>query len=144
MTETDTIPLSQDLTDLLRLQRREVAGLTQKGAALAAGVMSEIWWRQIESGHAKTAPAETLARMAYAIDVTPQQLRNIGQDRVAELVERRRTLLEPEPDYAPQSELEAYLMATPGLSLNNRLVLVSVASGLLLAENGEPSASIAG
>ena len=92
------ITLTRDLTDLIRLQRREVAGLTQKGAAMAAGGMSEVWWRQIERGQAKTAPADTIARMAYAIDITPEQLRNIGENEVADLVERRRELLEPDAE----------------------------------------------
>jgi hypothetical protein len=142
MADAGSVSLTKDLTDLIRIQRREVAALTQKGAALAAGDMSEIWWRQIESGHARSAPAQTLARMCYAISITPRQLRNIGQGQVADLVQRRHALLEPEPDVAGGSDLEQHLMATPGLSDKGRAVLISVAYGLIRAEREEASANI--
>ncbi len=144
MADADAITLTRDLLDLVRIQRKEVAALTQKGAALAAGDMSEVWWRQIESGHARSAQADTLARMCYAINITPEQLRNVGQHRVAELVERRRALLQPVPESALRPDLEAHLMATPGLSDKDRAVLVSVAMGLLRVQQSEPSVNIAG
>jgi Helix-turn-helix domain len=144
MADSDPITLTRDLLDLIRIQRKEVTGLTQKGAALAAGDMSEVWWRQIESGHVKSAQAETLARMCYAINISPEQLRNIGQGGIASLVKRRRALLQPGLGRAPQSDLETYLMATPGLSDKDRVVLVSVAMGLLRAQEHEPSVNIAG
>jgi hypothetical protein len=138
------ITLTPDLTDLIRIQRTDVARVTQKGAALAAGFKSDVWWRQIENGYVKHAPADSLARMCYSIDVTPEQLRNIGQDEVADLVERRRELLEPEA--APtdiEGEIERHLMITPGLADGQRSVLVTVAFGLLRAEADTGAASIA-
>jgi|SRR5215469_829495 len=130
----DTIELTRDLRDLLRIQRKEVAALTQKGAALAAGDMSEVWWRQIESGQVDAALADTVARMAYAIDISPDQLRNIGQHHVADLVERRRALLQPETRTLSGAAMEEHLMATPGLSEAQRILLIELARGLLRAE----------
>lgn len=81
--------------------------------------------------------------MAYAIDITPEQLRNIGQHHLADLVERRRALLEPETSAEGrndmESELETYILEAPGLTQGNRTVLVSVALGLL---RGQPADSI--
>lgn len=121
------ITITNDLRDLLRITRREVAGLTQRGAGLAAGGLSEVWWRTIESGRTEHAPAETLARMSYAIGVTPDQLRAIGEDELADLVERRLALLEPE---TTADSMDDHLMATPGLTEAQRAVLVTVAHGL--------------
>jgi DNA-binding Xre family transcriptional regulator len=129
------ITLTDDLTDLIRYQRKEVSRLTQKGAALAAGEMSEVWWQQIESGRAESVPADTLARMCYAIDVSPDQLRAIGQDRIARLVDRRRRLLEPESSAKSSSAMDDHLMRTPGLTQAQCIVLIELARGLLRAEN---------
>ena len=124
--------LSDDLRDLIRLTRTDVARTTQRGAALLANI-SDAWWRQIETGVKDYATADTLARMSYAIGVTPDQLRNIGQTRVAELVERRLELLEPEPE--PEgSDMDEYLMATPDLDDAQRRILVSLAHALLTSE----------
>ena len=128
----DMTGLTRDLRDLIRIQRKEVAGLTQKGAALAAGDMSEVWWRQIESGQVDSALADTVARMAYAIDISPDQLRNIGQHQVADLVERRHLLLHPATPQAT-AEMEEHLLATPGLSEGQRILLIELARGLLRA-----------
>lgn len=122
---TTPTPLTPDLRDLLRITRTQVAGLSQRQAALAAGGMSEVWWRTIETGRAGTAPADTVARMAYALDITPEQLRNIGQDHIADLVERRRALLTPEIREPPNDEAEQHLWETPGVSDDIRAALVA-------------------
>ena len=122
---TTPTPLTQDLRDLLRITRTQVAGLSQRQAALAAGGMSEVWWRTIESGRVKTVPADTVARMAYALDITPEQLHNIGEDHVADLVERRRALLSPESPAPPDDPAEQHLWETPGVSDDERLALIA-------------------
>jgi transcriptional regulator with XRE-family HTH domain len=108
---------------LLKLVRTDVAKLSQRQAALAAGGMSESWWRQIETGQADTVPADTVAKMAYAIDVSPEQLRSIGEGHVADLVERRRSLLAPEPPASDEGE--NHLLHTPGATATERAALVA-------------------
>lgn len=63
---------------------------TARAAATQAGI-SEARWRQIVSGYQSVggqqvpvrAPAETLARMAQAAGVTPDELRTAGRDDAA-------------------------------------------------------------
>lgn len=134
--------LTQELADLIRI-KREDAGLTQRKAALLAGRMSESYWRQIESRHPRAVESVTsgkVAIMAYAMDVSPRQLRKIGQDHIANLVQQRREMEEPETGTSSDSEsdLERYLMAAPGLSEDSRGVLVSVAMSLLRSQPDAP------
>lgn len=131
------IELTDEVRRLIKLGRTDLAGLSQKGAALAAGDMSDSWWRQIETGVAEYAAADTLARMAYAVGITPDQMRATGQDEVADLIEQRLALLEPEPP--GESDMERHLMATPGLTDSQRRVLVSVASGLISSQASDGS-----
>ncbi len=121
----NTIQLTDDLRELIRLGRTQVSGVTQRGAAVAAGI-SESAWRNIETAHQGIALAETLANMLYAVGISPEQLRAIDEPEIADLVERRLTLLEPEQ--AP--DMEEYLRGTPGLTEEQRAVLISVANGL--------------
>ena len=100
--------------------------MTQRAAANSAGGLSEIWWRQIEAGRTPYATADTLARICYAVGVTPAQLRNIGEEHIAELVERRMSLLEPEIDDVADA-MDAYLSNTPGLTDDQRAAIVAVA-----------------
>jgi len=71
--------------------------LTQKAAAKKAGI-TESRWRQVVGGYQPSkdgaprvrvvAPAQTIARMAYAVDAKPQQLKDAGrQDAAVELAE---------------------------------------------------------
>lgn len=59
--------------------------------------LSDTRWRQIEKGYQTptagnpvpvTAQPETLARMARAVDVTPQQLRDVDRDDAADAYEK--------------------------------------------------------
>lgn len=130
--------LTQDLADLIRYQRKEELGLSQKAAAAAAGGMSEVYWRQIETRHPRAVESVTsgmVARMAYSVDVSPERLRAIGQHHIADLVQRRRELREPENPPDAESALEGHIMAAPGLTEGNRTVLVSVALGLLRGQS---------
>ena len=107
--------MTADLRDLLRLTRTDVAGLSQRQAALAAK-LSVPWWRRLESGGEAYASAETLARMCYALDISPAQLRAIGQDEVADLVDRRRALIGPEAG----DTAEQHLWDTPDTTEEQR------------------------
>jgi hypothetical protein len=75
--------------------------------------------------------ADTLARMVYSLDGTPDQLRAIGEDHVAELVERRHDLLEPEIVAPATDEAEDHLWKTPGVSDDVRAALVTYLRTLL-------------
>lgn len=121
------VTMTSELRQLIRITRTDRAGISQRDAAARAGGLSEVWWRQIEGNRTRVATADTLARMCYAIDVTPAQLRAIGHEHVAELVEQRRNLLEPE-SRQEHGELGAYLMAAPGLTDEERAALVVVAN----------------
>jgi transcriptional regulator with XRE-family HTH domain len=119
----ERVEITRKLRQLIRVKRTDQAHITQRGAALAAG-LSEIWWRQIESGHTDYATADTLARMCYVVGVTPDQLRDIGHGHVAELVELRLGVLGPD---RPGDDMEAHLMRTPGLTDEQRVALVTMA-----------------
>jgi transcriptional regulator with XRE-family HTH domain len=121
----ERVEITRKLRQLIRLMRTDQAHLTQRGAALAAG-LSEIWWRQIESGHTDYATADTIARMCYAVGVTPDQLREIGQGHVAELVELRLGVLGSDRP----ADMEAHLMQTPGLTDQQRMALVTMAQAI--------------
>jgi hypothetical protein len=66
------------------------AGLSQRAAAKRARI-SETWWRQLVSGyttvhgqqHPNHSPAATLARMARVVNVTPEQLEDVGRPDAA-------------------------------------------------------------
>jgi transcriptional regulator with XRE-family HTH domain len=120
------VTISPELRQLIRITRTDRAGMSQRAAASAAGGLSEVWWRQIEAGRTPYATADTLARICYAVGVTPAQLRNIGQEHVAELVEQRLSLLEPETDDVGET-MEAYLTNTPGLTDEQCAAIVAVA-----------------
>ena len=61
--------------------------------------------------------------------MTPAQLRNIGQDHLAELVEQRMSLLEPESEGLEDLDdaMEAHLLNTPGLSDGQCAAIMAVA-----------------
>lgn len=136
-----TVELTSDLCDLIRYQRKEIAGLSQRQAALAAGDMSEVWWRTIESCRVPrgVVPAETLARMCFAIDIDPAQLARIGQPVVGRLVERRRSLLAP-PVSIAQDPAEAAIRRIPDLDESEKTALVSYLRTLRSVASNEASA----
>lgn len=117
---------SPKLRDLIRITRTDVAKLSRREAAELIGG-SEIWWKQIENGSASSVTAGMLARMCYALKITPAQLRSIDQGHVADLVQSRRDLLE-----VPRGkDMVSHLMATPGLTTAQRAALVAMAQALL-------------
>jgi hypothetical protein len=74
----------------MRLIEQRRGRLSIRKAASAAGI-SEARWRQLESGSRPTplgyapeeAPDGTLARMAHAVGVTPDELRGAGRPAAA-------------------------------------------------------------
>lgn len=123
----ERVAITPELRQLIRFARTSRhPKMSQRAAAEKAGSFSEIWWRQIEGGHAEYATADSLARMCYAVGVTADQLRRIGQDHIAEVLDARHHLL----DAPPVSSMEAHLMATPGLTSEQRAALVVMAKAL--------------
>lgn len=87
---------------------RRRARLTVREAAQRSG-LSEARWRQITNGYqvvsgtklAVKAPAETLARMALAMGLAPEQLARVGRPDAAEVLEEIAPPGEAAMDYAP-------------------------------------------
>lgn len=83
---------------------------SQREAAEHAG-MSENHWRAIVKGYRTVnagvyapvrAPAGTIARMAQVVEVTPEQLEEVGRDDAAE--DLRNLPIKPEPAQLPSVE----------------------------------------
>ena len=123
----ERVTIRRELRQLIRITRTDRAGISQREAAEQAGNMSVVWWKQIEGGRTEIATAGTLAKMCYAIGVTPMQLRSIDEGHIAELVEARQRLLEVDETPEPGLGLESHLMATPGLTDEQRVLLVGIA-----------------
>lgn len=97
----DQQPEGRLIAEALKRSRRSA-----RSAARDAGI-SDTRWRHIVSGYQPagsgnfipvSAPAETLARMAQAVGVTPDQLADVGRgDAAGELLRRRRD----EPESVP-------------------------------------------
>jgi transcriptional regulator with XRE-family HTH domain len=91
------------------------SGLSAREAARRSGI-SEGRWRQVVNGyqtvsagiHAPvTAPADTLARMAYAVEVQPDDLREAGRDDAASALQRLIELAADEMLYGDAEEAKA-------------------------------------
>jgi transcriptional regulator with XRE-family HTH domain len=89
---------------------RKRARLSGREAARRAGI-SEGRWRQIVNGYMVVtkgvyspvvgAPAETIARMAQSVDVTPEQLERVGRPDAAEELRRLNADARAVADQAP-------------------------------------------
>jgi hypothetical protein len=98
--------------DLIRIAQKE-AGLSARQAAVLADI-SESRWRQIVSGVQRVSggdarvrgPAETVARMARAVRLTPERLAKVRPDAAQALKE-----LNDRPDAVPtnRTELKKFL-----------------------------------
>lgn len=118
----------------LILARRKQAHLSQKRAALLAGV-TEAWWQRVETGAAPRADADTIARMCYAIDASPEQLDAIGEHTIADAVAAKRRLLAPVAD-ADEAAIESLPLATR----HEKEVLIDVLRALRRHASHEVSA----
>jgi transcriptional regulator with XRE-family HTH domain len=85
-------------------EAQKAAGISQRQAAARAGI-SENRWRNIVSGYTTPSagvyvpskgPADTVARMAQVVGVTPEQLEEAGRDDAAEVLRRLPPLVEAE------------------------------------------------
>jgi transcriptional regulator with XRE-family HTH domain len=114
-----TMALSHSLRDLIRTART-AAGLSQRQAAIAAKC-SLSWWQMIETGTREQANAETVARMCYSIDISPEQLEAIGEADLAEQVATYRGFKEPQVS----SVTEAAIWELPGATDEEKAALVS-------------------
>jgi transcriptional regulator with XRE-family HTH domain len=89
---------------------RKRARLSGREAARRAGI-SEGRWRQIVNGYMVVtkgvyspvvgAPADTIARMAQSVDVTPEQLEQVGRADAAEELRRLNADARAVADQAP-------------------------------------------
>lgn len=95
---------------LLQKARQINTGMTQAEAAKAAGFRSHTWLAQIEAG-IRVAPPDTLARMARVVQVTPTQLRKIGEDAAADELEELLDLFGPYVSDSGDLELLARIKA---------------------------------
>lgn len=109
------------------------ARISVREAARRAG-MSDGWWRQIVNGYQSLsggafgvvrAPAETLARMAQVVGLTPRQLADAGRDDAApvlqEILRRER---DPGPDDAPRAADAEGSVPVPGRRDTRRLPIL--------------------
>jgi transcriptional regulator with XRE-family HTH domain len=92
---------------------REKAGLSAREAARRTGI-SDAWWRYLVRGYQKApgdlnARAETIARMARVVGVTPDRLETEGERPDAAEILREILRTPPEPPAA-----ERRLEAVPG------------------------------
>jgi transcriptional regulator with XRE-family HTH domain len=108
-----TAPQPPPEAALIRQRREDI--VPKLGRAEAArrtgGHLSESRWRQLENGYRvtaagrepQTAPAETLARMAQVVGVTPAELESRGRGdaaRILGVLLAQEPAPEAEPDYA--------------------------------------------
>lgn len=104
----DSLP--QPPEGLLIQAAQKESGRSIRSVAALAG-MSEARWRQIVKGsmHVQgtlvpvAAPAQTLARMAQAVDVTGDQLRSVGRHDAADMLGKLDELVDPETALAQPS-----------------------------------------
>jgi hypothetical protein len=112
------------ITRPIRRVIREARGEMSRREAAKRADLSEIWWRQVETGRAEFATVRTVAKMCLTAGVKPAALRAIGEEAVADLMEEPAAGL-PEP-----GTMEAHIMATPGLTDTQRTALVVMAQAL--------------
>lgn len=96
---------------------RKRAGLSVRKAASVAGI-SEGRWRQIVNGYQAAGqgqtvivegPDDTVARMAEAVGVSPDQLRAVGRGRAAEVLTGLLSPITPEMGDAVSEHVAAML-----------------------------------
>ena len=122
---------------------REDAGLSRREAARRAGI-SDSWWRYVAAGWQNgplTGTADTVAAMARAVGVAPDDLEGEGGRPDAARILRRlrpagapaappaRRDGEPQDDAAaklfPDDETKRHVWRTPGLSEDERAAIIA-------------------
>jgi transcriptional regulator with XRE-family HTH domain len=137
------------IAEIIRIQREDEQHWSQPEAARRAGI-SASYWRRIEGGGA--APDDTVARMLYVLDLTPEQLQRLGYPGYAAGVEKCAAVMGSGngngkwdghhdgkrdghglPSFIA-TEAEAYLYGMPGVSEPVRRSLILHLRTLLRAE----------
>lgn len=99
-------------------QARKARKLSVRAAAKEVGI-SEGWWRQIVLGYQSLSgggkgsvrgPADTVARMAAVVGVTPDQLEQAGRADAAEKLREGFEAVRTEDDFAPRDDNERKIM----------------------------------
>jgi transcriptional regulator with XRE-family HTH domain len=119
--------------------------LSIRKAATAAGI-SEARWRQLESGARSTplgyapesAPPDTLARMAHAVGVTPDELREAGHPEAAAILAAHAAeqAAEAEADEAAADAGARAAAQARGLTARQRAALAAMITDDLRALRG--------
>ena len=130
-TDRESVATDPHLRHLLRAGRRAAGNLSQKAAALRAGI-SSVYWQKIESGTQPTAPVGTLASMFTATGITAERLRAEGYPDIAAAVDELARLT------APEISTEDYLAATPGASAEEISFLQAALRALRSGRTTEP------
>jgi hypothetical protein len=112
------------ITRPLRKVIREARGEMSRREAAERADVSEIWWRQVENGSAEFSTVRTVAKMCLVAGVKPAALLAIGEAAVAGLMEA------PRHEASAGRDMEAHIMATPGLTEAQRTALVVMAQAL--------------
>lgn len=122
-----------DLRALIRAGRKDPSrwgkprGLSQAEAAAKVGI-SQVWWRQIETGYTPTAAADTLAAMCDMLDIDQRLIRGLGYPDVADAmdaIEIRRSNSIP-ARMVDAGSAEDHIRSTPGLDKREADTLVNV------------------
>jgi transcriptional regulator with XRE-family HTH domain len=114
------VTIDDPLRTLLQTAR-QYRGMTQRESARRAGI-DPSWWKKLESGRATQTQAGTVAAMAYAVSVSPDDLEKAGWDDIAARV---RLLLTQEAMPSLDSDAaEDHLATTPGTTVHEREELI--------------------
>lgn len=113
--------------------------VSMRAAAKRAAIISEGRWRQIENGYLSTggqrvpvvAPADTLASMVGCLGGTPEQLREVGRDDAADVLEGR---------IADGSVTEQRILDISGLDPDDQQLLIDTYRRLSGRGGGGPGA----
>lgn len=97
---------------------REAARLSKREAARRAGI-SDAWWRYLVRGYQKapgdlSSPADTIARMAHAVGLTPERLESEGQRPDA--AEILRGIIRSREQATPRQRPQLAEVPHPGMS----------------------------
>lgn len=99
-------------------------GLSQAELAAKAGT-SQVWLRQIETGYTQTAKADTLGNICYVLGIDPDMIRGVGYPEVADSMEASMMLQEHTlPEHSDHESAERYVRGTPGLTDDQKALLV--------------------
>lgn len=125
------MPWTPELRHLLRAGRRACGRLSQKTAAHGAGI-SPIYWQRIESGSVPAAPADTLASMFLAVQITAQRAREAGYRDIAAAMDE---IAKARP---AEVSAEDYLAAVPGATAEEISALQAMWRALRTKRTADP------